>query len=66
MPRANLTARQSAFIREYLVDFNGAQAARHAGYSERSAAGFRGRGRQAKRHHIRNTGRGGPLMGRSG
>jgi phage terminase small subunit len=35
--RANLTEKQSAFIREYLMDFNGAQAAIRAGYSVRAA-----------------------------
>ncbi len=32
-----LTARQEAFIREYLVDHNGQQAAIRAGYGVRSA-----------------------------
>jgi phage terminase small subunit len=32
-----LTPRQDAFVREYLVDLNGKQAAIRAGYSERSA-----------------------------
>jgi phage terminase small subunit len=32
-----LTPRQEAFVREYLVDLNGKQAAIRAGYSERSA-----------------------------
>jgi phage terminase small subunit len=38
MRRATLTARQSAFVLEYLVDQNGTQAAIRAGYSARSAA----------------------------
>ena len=33
----NLTARQQRFVEEYLVDGNGARAARCAGYSENSA-----------------------------
>jgi phage terminase small subunit len=33
-----LTARQSAFVREYLVDMNGTQAAVRAGYSEHTAS----------------------------
>jgi phage terminase small subunit len=37
MRRANLTARQSAFVREYLVDFNATQAAIRAGFSVRAA-----------------------------
>lgn len=32
-----LTARQKAFVSEYLIDFNGARAAERAGYSPRSA-----------------------------
>src|SRR5262249_54590315 len=32
-----LTPKQEAFVREYLVDLNGAAAARRAGYSENSA-----------------------------
>ncbi|NLH47742.1 MAG: terminase small subunit [Myxococcales bacterium] len=32
-----LTAKQEAFCREYMIDFNGAAAARRAGYSERTA-----------------------------
>ena len=32
-----MTPRQAAFVREYLVDLNGAKAARRAGYSERVA-----------------------------
>lgn len=35
---ARLTPRQSAFVREYLVDLNAAQAAVRAGYSARAAA----------------------------
>jgi hypothetical protein len=34
---ANLTAKQAAFCREYIVDSNGTQAAVRAGYSERTA-----------------------------
>ena len=34
---SKLTPRQKRFITEYLVDFNGAQAARRAGYSPKSA-----------------------------
>jgi len=34
---ANLTAKQAAFCREYVVDSNGTQAAIRAGYSERTA-----------------------------
>ncbi|HAS53599.1 MAG TPA: terminase small subunit [Nitrospiraceae bacterium] len=34
---SNLTAKQQAFVREYLVDLNGAQAAIRAGYSKKSA-----------------------------
>ncbi|MBT7616791.1 MAG: terminase small subunit [Calditrichaeota bacterium] len=33
-----LTTRQQRFVEEYLVDFNGAAAARRAGYSEQTAA----------------------------
>ena len=33
-----LTGRQQAFVREYLVDYNGTQAAIRAGYAKRSAA----------------------------
>lgn len=33
----NLTPKQQAFVREYVVDCNGAQAAIRAGYSQRSA-----------------------------
>lgn len=33
-----LNARQNAFIREYLIDFNGTQAAIRAGYARSSAA----------------------------
>jgi phage terminase small subunit len=33
-----LTPKQAAFVREYLIDYNGVQAAIRAGYSERSAA----------------------------
>ena len=32
-----LTAKQAAFVKEYLVDLNATQAAIRAGYSERSA-----------------------------
>ena len=32
-----LTAKQSKFVDEYLIDLNGAAAARRAGYSERTA-----------------------------
>lgn len=35
--KAKLTAKQEAFVREYLVDLNGTQAAKRAGYSERTA-----------------------------
>jgi phage terminase small subunit len=34
----NLTPKQAAFVREYLVDLNATQAAIRAGYSEKSAA----------------------------
>jgi phage terminase small subunit len=34
---AKLTPRQTAFVREYLVDLNAAAAARRAGYSEKTA-----------------------------
>ena len=34
---SNLTAKQQAFVREYLIDLNGAQAAIRAGYSKKSA-----------------------------
>lgn len=37
MMEAELTDKQKRFIEEYLVDFNGAAAARRAGYSEDSA-----------------------------
>lgn len=33
----SLTAKQRAFIREYVVDYNAAAAARRAGYSEKTA-----------------------------
>jgi phage terminase small subunit len=33
-----LTPKQAAFVREYLIDYNGVQAAIRAGYAERSAA----------------------------
>jgi phage terminase small subunit len=33
----SLTAKQTLFVREYLIDFNGAQAAIRAGYSEKTA-----------------------------
>ena len=33
-----LTAKQIRFVDEYLVDFNGTQAAIRAGYSEKTAA----------------------------
>jgi phage terminase small subunit len=36
-PREGMTARQQAFIREYLVDCNGTQAAIRAGYSKGTA-----------------------------
>lgn len=36
-PEPKLTAKQRAFIDEYLVDFNGTQAAIRAGYSEKTA-----------------------------
>ena len=35
--RSNLTAKQSAFVAEYLIDLNATQAAIRAGYSARSA-----------------------------
>ena len=35
--RSKLTARQAKFVREYLVDLNGAQAAIRAGYSQKGA-----------------------------
>ena len=38
-----LNAKQLAFVREYLIDFNGTQAAVRAGYSERSANVHAGR-----------------------
>jgi phage terminase small subunit len=34
---SELTAKQQAFVNEYVIDFNGAQSAIRAGYSERSA-----------------------------
>ncbi len=34
---AKLTAKQAAFVREYLVDLNATQAAQRAGYSKRTA-----------------------------
>lgn len=34
---AELTAKQAAFVREYLIDRNGTQAAIRAGYSEKTA-----------------------------
>lgn len=37
MAGKQLTSRQAAFIREYLIDLNAAAAARRAGYSERTA-----------------------------
>ena len=37
MAEPKLTARQKRFVEEYLIDFNGAQAAIRAGYSESSA-----------------------------
>jgi phage terminase small subunit len=37
VPKPALTAKREVFIREYLVDFNGARAARAAGYSVRKA-----------------------------
>lgn len=38
MPRTKLTPKQSAFVAEYLVDFNATQAAVRAGYSVKAAA----------------------------
>lgn len=38
MPRQTLTAKQAAFVAEYLVDKNATQAAIRAGYSKRTAA----------------------------
>lgn len=35
---AELTAKQAAFVREYLIDLNATQAAIRAGYSEKTAA----------------------------
>ena len=35
--RSSLTPKQALFVREYLVDYNGTQAAVRAGYSERTA-----------------------------
>lgn len=35
--RGGLTPKQEAFVREYLIDLNATQAARRAGYSERTA-----------------------------
>lgn len=37
MPSASLTARQAAFVREYVKDSNGTQAAIRAGYSPKGA-----------------------------
>jgi len=37
MPNKKLTAKQSLFIQEYLIDLNATQAAIRAGYAERSA-----------------------------
>ena len=37
MSNKNLTAKQSLFVKEYLVDLNATQAAIRAGYAERSA-----------------------------
>jgi phage terminase small subunit len=37
LPREGMTARQQAFVREYLVDLNGTQAAIRAGYSKNCA-----------------------------
>ncbi len=34
---SSLTPRQARFVKEYLVDLNGTQAARRAGYSSRTA-----------------------------
>lgn len=34
---SNLTAKQAAFVREYLVDYNATQAAIRSGYSEKTA-----------------------------
>lgn len=38
-----MTRRQERFIEEYLLDFNGAAAARRAGFCERSAASYASR-----------------------
>ena len=38
MSATRLTAKQAAFVREYLVDLNATGAARRAGYSERTAS----------------------------
>ena len=38
MSASRLTAKQAAFVQEYLVDLNATGAARRAGYSERTAA----------------------------
>ena len=38
--RGTLNDRQAAFVREYLIDLNGTQAAIRAGYSKRSASGI--------------------------
>jgi len=37
MPKCKLTDKQSAFVREYLVDLNATQAAIRAGYSKKTA-----------------------------
>lgn len=37
MPKKELTHKQQLFIKEYLIDFNGTQAAIRAGYSKNSA-----------------------------
>ena len=37
MSNKNLTAKQSLFVKEYLIDLNATQAAIRAGYAERSA-----------------------------
>ena len=39
---ATLTPKQSAFVREYLIDLNATQAAIRAGYSKKSANEFAG------------------------
>ena len=35
---SKLTQKQSAFVREYVIDYNGARAAERAGYSKKTAA----------------------------